>query len=180
MMPDEATVPPTAIDLASARQLLESVQTQIRVADDKVRALFGATALIAAAMALNSRQTVGQVLSSGAVLQGTIIVVCQILMMVSVTFAMVSAILALMPRLRPRAIRRSLFFFGHIAAAEHDAFIREIRNLAVSDAIDQVLSQVHVNALIVRAKYAWAYRSAAGFIGAILIGIVVQIMQLFL
>lgn len=180
MMPDEATTsPPTAMDLASARLLLESVQNQIRLADDKVRALFGATALIAVALALNSRQTISQVFSSGAVVQGTIIATCQILMAVSVTFAMVSAIVALMPRLRPRVIRRSLFFFGHIAEVEHDAFIDEIRNLAVPDAIEQVLSQVHVNALIVRTKYIWAYRSATGFIAAILIGIVVQIMQLF-
>lgn len=180
MMPDEATTPPpTAMDLAQARQLLESVQNQIRIADEKVRALFGATALIAAALALNSRQSITQIFSSGAMVQGAIIATCQILMALAVAFAMFSAILALMPRLRPKAARRSLFFFGHIATVEHDAFIREIRAMAMPDAIEQVLSQVHVNSLIVQTKYVWAYRSATGFMVAILIGIVVQIMQLF-
>jgi hypothetical protein len=51
--------------LAMATQLLDTMHGQIRVADEKIRGLFGATALLAAALAFNTQQPFSQGLSGG-------------------------------------------------------------------------------------------------------------------
>lgn len=173
---DTRPSPTDAMRLAMATQLLDNMQVQIRVADDKVRGLFGATALLAAAVSINTQQQFSQRLSGGWSLLTIAELVVRILLLVIVASAAASAVLALMPRVRGHRAERSLFFFDHIADTPHDTFINEFRTLTEADAAQQILSQVHVNARIVRAKYVWAGRAATGFLMAIVLWIVVQII----
>ncbi len=168
-----------SMSLASATQLLINMQAQIRTADDKIRALFGATALLAAALSFTTQQRLSQSLSGGWSLFTLFELLARSLLFFVVVVTVAAAVFALMPRVRTHNTNRSLFFFGHIADTPHDAFIHEFRTLSEPDAMQQILSQVHVNAQIVCAKYVWAGRAATGLLTAIVLWSVLQFITFF-
>lgn len=167
-MPDNMT-------LQLASHLLDSVHSQIRVADEKIRALFGATALLAAALAFAGQMSD---LRSSSAIMTVLLLALRGVLLVAIAFSVASAILALLPRVRLARQQRSLFFFGDVAQTSHDAFLAEFMVLSEQSALRQVLSQVHANAQIVRVKYLWTRRAATGFLAAVITWLMAQLVLL--
>jgi hypothetical protein len=162
--------------LEMAARLLSDIHVQIRTADEKLRALFGATALLAVALTFNAQQRL-TTLRGGAFTALVLLDLCLFaLFLLAVAVAVIAGMLALIPRVDLGTPRRSLFFFGHIAAEPHDQFVREFATLSEHEAIQQVLSQVHVNSLIVREKFKWTRYAANAFIAAVLLLILNQLV----
>ena len=129
-----------ATHLDRAQHLLDSMQQQIRSADEKIRVLFGATALLAAALAFASQQTLTQVQQDGLTVLELTTLGARVLLLLAVAAAVASGIAALLPRVRAPQGERSLVFFGHIVAEPHDAFIAEVRAMPEAALERQVLS----------------------------------------
>lgn len=165
------------VDVALARQILEMVHVQIRNADEKIRALFSGSALLAAALALNSGQSLQGFMQGGLTMVEIIKLSSRAMLLLAVAASVITAVLALLPRIVPGKSLRTHFFFGHIAATEHDQYVTELLHLSRQEALAQLASQIHVNSVIVRAKYLWTYRSATLLVVAILIWIGVQILE---
>jgi len=165
--------------LAIARYLLDSIHGQIRAADEKIRVLFSGTALLAAALAFNRPATLTGPSASGRPIDLGVNAL-YMLLLACVAGAVTSAVLALLPRVRPHGVERSLYFFGHIAATSHDTFINEFESLPEDRLLRQLLSQVHTNSLIVSTKYLWTQRAARWFAAAVLLLVVKQGIMLFM
>ncbi|MGH8576597.1 MAG: Pycsar system effector family protein [Gammaproteobacteria bacterium] len=69
----------------------------------------------------------------------------------------------------------TLFYFGDIHGMEPADYVRAFMGLSAEDALDQVLTQVHVNAKIVQKKYLWTRRAATGFVAATVVWLAVQL-----
>lgn len=178
---DIAILPASKVDrLAMARHLLDGIQVQIRTADEKIRVLFGGTALLAAALAFPPQNTLTNLAAGGFTPVEIAFVVTHLLVLVFVIFSITAAILALLPRGRRGKVERSLYFFGHIGATPHDTFVEEFRGLPEDTVLRQVLSQVHVNSRIVATKYTWTYRAASAFAVAVVLLVIKQALALFL
>jgi hypothetical protein len=171
---------PEHMTLQLAFHLLDSVHTQIRVADEKIRALFGASALLAAAITITGNQPTTFSQLGNLAVPHTLIALVRGMLFVAVIFSAVAAVLALLPRVTIRGRLPSLFFFGDVAAIEHDTFLRTFSALSEDAALSQILSQVHVNSSIVRVKYRWASRAAFGFITALVLWAIVQALGFLL
>jgi hypothetical protein len=87
-------------------------------------------------------------------------------LLATLAFSLISAVFALRPRLSHHEIsERSLFYFGDIHGMETADYVRAFMGLSEQAALDQVLTQVHVNAKIVQKKYLWTRRAATGYRG---------------
>jgi hypothetical protein len=180
------TLPPTEltaetsdrpIDIVFAYSLLENLHGQVRIADEKIRGLFSGSALLAAALAVNSGLSLRSMGADGLTVGEQLLIAVRGLLLIAVASALLAAIVALLPRIVPRRSLRSLFFFGHIASTEHDQFLKEFAALGRQAALEQIMSQIHVNSVIVQAKYVWTRRAAGAFMVAILIWIAVQMIE---
>jgi hypothetical protein len=178
--PPDADVAEREPDLNYAFRVLDSLHGQVRIADEKIRGIFSASALLAAAIAVRAGQTYQSIATDGLTGAELTLIGMRALLLLIVGFSLVSAILALLPRTKARKAARSLVFFGDIAATDHDAFIEEFARQGARAAQHQILSQVHVNAVIVQAKYVWTRRAASSFIVAILCWIAVQTIEFLL
>ena len=87
-----------ATHLDRAQHLLDSMQQQIRSADEKIRVLFGATALLAAALAFASQQTLTQVQQDGLTVLELTTLGARVLLLLAVAAAVASGIAALLLR----------------------------------------------------------------------------------
>jgi glycine/D-amino acid oxidase-like deaminating enzyme len=97
-------------------------------------------------------------------------------LLVTLGFSLISAVLALRPRLTHHPVaERSLFYFGDIHGMEPADYVRAFMGLSVEAALDQVLTQVHVNGKIVQKKYLWTRRTATGFVAATVVWLAVQL-----
>ncbi|MGH8628539.1 MAG: Pycsar system effector family protein, partial [Gammaproteobacteria bacterium] len=140
--------------LRLAVQILDNLHAQIRATDEKIRALFAGSAIFVAALTLTGQQTLSQLKSEE---QGTLIpLIAYTVLLATLAFSLISAVLALRPRLSHHEIaERSLFYFGDIHRMETADYVRAFMGLSGQAALDQVLTQVHVNAKIVQKKYLW-------------------------
>jgi hypothetical protein len=164
--------------LRLAVQLLDNLHAQIRATDEKIRALFAASAILVAALTYTGQQAMSQLKSDA---QGMITLIAYAVLLATLAFSLISAVLALRPRLTDRPVaERSLFYFGDIQRMEPADYVRAFMSLSVEAALDQVLTQVHVNAKIVQTKYLWSRRAATGFIAAIVVWLAVQLAFWFL
>lgn len=161
------------IDLAY--RLLDSTHGQVRIADEKVRALFGATTLLAAAVAF-SVQPGSTLVFNPLTPVDWVVLATRSLLFLAIAYSVAAAILALLPRVEIKSRQRSLFFFGDVAPTRHDDFLSEFINLPEPEAVRQILSQVHANSQIVLAKYRWTGRAANGFLVAVVVWLMLQIM----
>lgn len=175
LISEDEAAQPVGIDFAY--RLLENLYEQVDLADNKIRALFSGAALLAAALSFHAGQSYRDIAADGITNGEIVLLAARGLLLVNVGYALLAAILALLPRIAPRRSLRSLFFFGHIAATDHDAFIAEFSSQSRQLALAQILSQVHANSVVVQAKYLWARRAATAFIAAILCWILVQIVE---
>lgn len=164
--------------LNRAQHLLDNMQLQIRAADEKVSVLFSGSALLAAALAFDTQQSLSRLQPDGLSPHDVAVLGARVLVMLAVAAAVASAIAALLPRVRAQQAERSLVFFGHIVAAGHDAFIDEVRMLPTDVLVRQTLSQVHVTAQIVATKYTWIRRAATAFMLAVVFLIVLRSLAL--
>ena len=160
--------------LRLAVQILDNLHAQIRATDEKIRALFAGSAIFVAALTLTGQQTLSQLKSEE---QGTLIpLIAYTVLLATLAFSLISAVLALRPRLsHHEAAERSLFYFGDVHRMEAADYVRAFMGLSEQAALDQVLTQVHVNAKIVQKKYLWTRRAATGFVAATVVWLAVQL-----
>jgi hypothetical protein len=154
--------------LRLAVQILDNLHAQSRATDEKIRALFAGSAIFVAALTLTGQQALSQL---------TLIpLIAYAVLLCTLGFSLISAVLALRPRLTHHQIaERSLFYFGDIHGMEAADYVRAFMGLSVEAALDQVLTQVHVNAKIVQTKYVWTRRAATGFVAATVVWLAVQL-----
>ena len=154
-------------------QMLDNLHAQIRATDEKIRALFAGSAIFVAALTLTGQQALSQLKSKE---QGTLILIAYAVLLATLAFSLISAVLALRPRLTHHQLaERSLFYFGDIHGMEAADYVRAFMGLSEQAALDQVLTQVHVNAKIVQKKYLWTRRAATGFVAATMVWLAVQL-----
>ncbi|MGH8479178.1 MAG: Pycsar system effector family protein [Gammaproteobacteria bacterium] len=160
--------------LRLAVQILENLHAQIRATDEKIRALFAGSAIFVAALTFTGQQALSQLKSEE---QGTLIpLIAYAVLLCTLAFSLISAVLALRPRLTHHPVaERSLFYFGDIYGMEAADYVRAFMGLSAEAALDQVLTQVHVNAKIVQKKYLWTRRAATGFAAATVVWLAVQL-----
>jgi hypothetical protein len=134
---------------------------------------FAGSAIFVAALTLTGQQALSQL---------TLIpLIAYAVLLCTLGFSLISAVLALRPRLTHHQIaERSLFYFGDIHGMEAADYVRAFMGLSVEAALDQVLTQVHVNAKIVQTKYVWTRRAATGFVTATVVWLAVQLAFWFL
>ncbi len=128
------------------------------------------SAIFVAALTLTGQQVLSQLKSEGHLIP----LIAYAVLLVTLGFSLISAVLALRPRLTP-VTERSLFYFGDIHGMEPADYVRAFMGLSVEAALDQVLTQVHVNAKIVQKKYLWTRRAATGFVAATVVWLAVQL-----
>jgi hypothetical protein len=156
--------------LRLAVQILDNLHAQIRATDEKIRALFAGSAIFVAALTLTGQQALSQLKSE----EHLIPLIAYAVLLVTLGFSLISAVLALRPRLTHHPVaERSLFYFGDIRDGAGRLCCG--RGLSVEAALDQVLTQVHVNAKIVQKKYLWTRRAATGFVAATVVWLAVQL-----
>ena len=103
-------------------------------------------------------------------------VIAYAVLLATLAFSLISAVLAPRPRLTHHpAAERSFFYFGDIYGMETADYVRAFMGLSVEAALDQVLTQVHVNAKIVHKKYLWTRRAVTGFVAATVVWLAVQL-----
>ena len=155
-------------------QMLDNLHAQIRATDEKIRALFAGSAIFVAALTLTGQQALSQLKSDE---QGTLIpLIAYAVLLATLAFSLISAVLALRPRLSHHEVaERSLFYFGDIHGMEAADYVRAFMGLSEQAALDQVLTQVHVNAKVVQKKYLWTRRAATGFVAATVVWLAVQL-----
>lgn len=166
-----------------ARELLDRMDHHAKTADEKVSVLFGATALLAAALAFNIGDEVGKLIGVGAPQPSAgaasiLDLLGRASVFASVAVAVVCAILALVPRVRVHNVPPSIFFFGHVAGLNSDAFRADFTGLSTEEATQHFLSQAYVAAQIVTAKYTWTRRAGYAFALAIVFLILSQVIPL--
>lgn len=163
--------------LRLAVQILDNLHAQIRATDEKIRALFAGSAIFVAALTLTGQQALSQLKSEEL---GTLIPFAYAVLLATLAFSLISAVLALRPRLTHHEVAdRSLFYFGDIHGMEAADYVRAFMGLSEQAALDQVLTQVHVNAKIVQKKYLWTRRAATGFVAATVVWLAVQLALWF-
>jgi Pycsar effector protein len=159
---------PNAEALRLAVQILDNLHAQIRATDEKIRALFAGSAIFVAALTLTGQQALSQLKFEE--------LIAYAVLLVTLGFSLISAVLALRPRLTHHPVaERSLFYFGDIHGMEPADYVRAFMGLSVEAALDQVLTQVHVNAKILQKKYLWTRRAATGFVAATVVWLAVQL-----
>ncbi len=165
-------------NLGLARDMLAQVLGQIHNTDEKVKGLFSANTLLAAALAL-SGQIIPRLSTAGSWDSlAAIKLLAAMAMIISIVTAALSAILALLPRVGRYQKHSSLFYFRDVAALDEEQFIQEVNSLSDQDIVCQLLEQVHVNSVILCQKVKWARRSAAGIIIALVMWLLVEVIAL--
>jgi len=113
--------PVTDTKVELARQLFESLESQVMLADRKVQAVFGLNAFLVAALSLQNQKNLNVILGEGFSLNTAIDLFLKTLFLSCVCIATWSAVKALMPRVKVNQTKnntdnrsRSLFFFGDI------------------------------------------------------------------
>lgn len=156
-MSDQPVPQPIAVDeqLRLANQLFDRTHSQIRAVDEKIRALFSANTLLAAALAFTQQAALP-------VLPGFLeylFLAGSVITLLSTVGSVIMALIALMPRVRTTQ-SNGQFFFGAIAHQSLDKFQRDFQHLSPQDALEQVLQDVHVLARIALVKNQWMLRAA--------------------
>ena len=121
--------------LRLAVQILDNLHAQIRATDEKIRALFAGSAIFVAALTLTGQQVLSQLKSKE---QGTLILIAYAVLLATLAFSLISAVLALRPRLTHHPVaERSLFYFGDIYGMETADYVRAFMGLSVEAAPGQ-------------------------------------------
>ena len=161
--------------LKIATESLDRVQYQIRGADEKIRALFGANTLLAAALALTSQSSTADY----SILGKAVIFTISALMLIATISSVIVALFALMPRLKTSG-KRSLFFFGDIASLPIDNYKNKFCNLNHDTALEQIITQTHDSSRIACAKFKLMWWAGFLLIIALLLWFIIVVSRLFL
>jgi hypothetical protein len=160
----ETDLPPISLheQLQLANQLYDRTHLQIRAVDDKIRALFAANTLLAAALAFTQQSALPD-------LPGLLeipIVVASVASLLATVSSVIMALLALIPRVYHEGNTR-LFFFGSIATQTFETFRQDFLHLEPNDALQQILEQIHVLSRIALIKNQWLQRAAISLMVAL-------------
>ena len=84
---------------------------------------------------------------------GVLVVVLLVATMVLFGAAMLKAVIALAPRLRPPKSTKSVLYFGSIATMELKAFSRKVKRAKKDDYATDLIQQIHVSSVISQRKH---------------------------
>lgn len=163
--------------LQLAWQLFVSIEYQVQVADRKVQAIFGANALLVAALSFYGQNTLTRLRQDGITALEAVGLAASALLLLSVCASAAFAILALLPRVRLSSSSRSSFFFGDIAAVSGEQFIGDFLSASVPEATREILAQVHLASQVVAEKYRWTRRAAATLTVSLLLWAIVLLVR---
>jgi len=183
LLEKEALVEPvTDTKVELARQLFESLESQVMLADRKVQAVFGLNAFLVAALSLQNQQNLAAIMEIGVNLNIGIDLFLKVVFLSCVCIATWSAVRALMPRIKVNHNKtnsgvklRSLFFFGDIRTQTLNQFSSAFIKLTNEDAVRELLSSSYAISGILNIKYKMLKRSTIFLSMALLIWIFLQV-----
>ncbi|MBK9149202.1 MAG: hypothetical protein IPM12_15460 [Flavobacteriales bacterium] len=135
-------------EVRQAERTLERIGLHIRAADEKIRALFGANTLLAAALTFTSQVRLRALPSPW----GELAVTGTILMLLATVCSILLAMVALLPRTK-RTGQPGITFFGDIASMGQAEFQERFLASENEDPLPGLLHQVHISARIAHAKH---------------------------
>jgi hypothetical protein len=131
-----------------------SLDTQVLIADTKAQIIMGANAILLAAAAFNRGEALRVFTNSSATLSDQVGLVLTLLMLlalfVSVYYALITARPNLIP---PPGANRNLFFFGHIAQMDEEAYVDAFLGMSMDDVKRTVIRQIYARSVVVERKY---------------------------
>lgn len=154
----------SAEQVRQAERTLERIGHHIRSADEKIRALFGANTLLAAALTF-TRQVQLHTLPTP---WGQLAIVGTIVMLLATVCSILLAMVALLPRIK-RNSAPGTSFFGDIASLAPEEFQRRFMAGHHAEQLPDLLRQIHISALIASKKH--RYMRQAGLLLILALGL---------
>jgi hypothetical protein len=154
----------SAEQVRQAERTLERIGHHIRSADEKIRALFGANTLLAAALTF-TRQVQLHTLPTP---WGQLAIVGTIVMLLATVCSILLAMVALLPRIK-RNSAPGTSFFGDIASMSPAEFGERFMANEYQEKLPDLLRQVHISALIASKKH--RYMRWAGLLLILALGL---------
>ena len=159
------SAPPGRTELIrQAERNLERIGLHIRSADEKIRALFGANTLLAAALTFTNQVH----LRSLPTPWGQLAVFGTICMLLATVCSILLAMVALLPRTKQNG-RPGISFFGDIASMGQAEFEERFLASHDQDPLPGLLHQVYISARIAHAKH--RYMRQAGLLLILALGL---------
>ena len=147
-----------------AERTLERIGLHIRSADEKIRALFGANTLLAAALTFTRQVELHKLPTPW----GQLAVASTIIMLLATVCSILLAMVALLPRIKRNAAP-GVSFFGDIATMGAEEFRQRFQASHDQDPLPALLDQVYISARIARAKH--RYMRQAGLLLILALGL---------
>lgn len=147
-----------------AERSLDRIGQHIRSADEKIRALFGANTLLAAALTFTRQVQLHELPAPW----GALAMAGTILMLLATVCSILLAMVALLPRMK-RSTKRGVTFFGDIAGMDATEFQQRFLNAQEEDPLPGLLMQVHTSARIAHTKH--RYMRQAGLLLILALGL---------
>ena len=156
-----------------AERTLDRIGQHIRSADEKIRALFGANTLLAAALTFTRQVQLHElpVPWSFLAMTGTIV------MLLSTVCSIVLAMMALLPRVA-RSSTPGVSFFGDIAALSPEEFRERFLKGTHDDQLPELLRQIHISARIARKKHRYMRQAGQLLILALVLWFILLVSNL--
>lgn len=155
--PQQATMHTSTLE--HGKLIYEHFETQIHSADTKAQLTLAADTLLVAALTLTGQDAASVLLEGDATVGELVVTILSILALVALFTSIYHAILAAQPIVRIPNQRHSLFFFGHAAQYDEDAFIAAFKDQTESEIEDAILAQAYAKGVIANRKFARARRS---------------------
>lgn len=153
-----------AEQVRQAERNLERIGQHIRAADEKIRALFGANTLLAAALTFTRQVQLHELPAPW----GQLAVAGTIIMLLATVCSILLAMVALLPRIK-RSATPGTSFFADIAAMGKAEFQERFLAAHEEDPLPALLHQIHVSARIAQAKH--RYMRQAGLLLILALGL---------
>lgn len=161
--------------LRQAERSLERIGQHIRSADEKIRALFGANTLLAAALTF-TRQVQLHTLPSP---WGQLAIVGTIVMLLATVCSIVLAMAALLPRIK-LGTTPGISFFGDIASLTPDEFRERFLAADQGEQLPEMLRQVHISARIANRKHRYMRQAGLLLILALVLWFILLVSNMLL
>lgn len=154
----------TQEQVRQAERHLERIGHHIRSADEKIRALFGANTLLAAALTFTRQVKLHELPAPW----GPLAIAGTIIMLLATVSSILLAMIALLPRVK-RNEHKSISFFGDIAAMSLQEYEHRFHSAQEEDQLPGLLRQVYISARIAESKH--RYMRQAGLLLILALGL---------
>jgi hypothetical protein len=154
-----------AIDIDFTRlfyMLFMTLDTQVSLSDTKAQVILGVNAIMLTAIPANFGAAARIAAGSTAWIDYAVVLMT-LLMLVAVIMSVLAAVNSLRPSLIAPTNQPNMFFFGHIAQLDQQAFIDRFMAMRMSDVKANIIAQIHTRSVVVTRKYT-AVRNSIRFL----------------